>query len=35
MLEDRPFQSPKDPNVLYDSGMRYSDLGDLDIVMDT
>lgn len=35
ILEDLAFRSPKDPNVLYNLGMCYSDLGDLDIAIDT
>jgi tetratricopeptide (TPR) repeat protein len=35
ILEDLAFQSPKDPNVLYNLGMCYSDLNDLDIAVDT
>lgn len=35
ILEDLAFQSPQDPNVLYNLGMCYSDLNDLDIAMDT
>lgn len=35
ILEDLAFQSPKDPNVLYNLGMCYSDLNDLDIAIDT
>ncbi len=35
ILEDLAFRSPDDPNVLYDLGMCYSDLGDLDIAIDT
>lgn len=35
ILEDLAFQSPKDPNVLYNLGMCYSDLNDIDIATDT
>lgn len=35
ILEDLAFRSPKDPNVLYNLGMCYSDLNDLDIAIDT
>lgn len=35
VLEDLAFRSPKDPNVLYNLGMCYSDLGDLDIAIET
>lgn len=35
ILEDLAFQSPRDPNVLYNLGMCYSDLNDLDIALDT
>lgn len=35
ILEDLAFRSPKDPNVLYNLGMFYSDLGDLDIAIET
>ncbi len=35
ILEDLAFQSPNDPNVLYNLGMCYSDLGDLDVAIDT
>lgn len=34
ILEDLAFRSPNDPNVLYNLGMCYSDLGDLDIAID-
>ena len=35
ILEDLELRSPRDPNVLYNLGMVYSDLGDLDIAIDT
>ena len=35
ILEDMAFRSPKDQNVLYNLGMCYSDLGDLDIAIET
>ncbi len=31
ILEDMAFQSPYDPNVLYNLGMVYSELHELDI----
>ncbi len=35
ILEDLAFRSPKDPNVLYNLGMVYSEFHDLDIAIDT
>ena len=35
ILEDLAFRSPKDPNVLYDLGMVYSEFHELDIAIDT
>lgn len=35
ILEGLALRSSNDPNVLYNLGMCYSDLGDLDIVIDT
>ncbi len=35
ILEDLAFSSPKDPNILYNLGMCYSDLKDYDIAIDT
>ncbi|TRZ87158.1 MAG: tetratricopeptide repeat protein [Methanosarcinales archaeon] len=35
ILEDLAFRSPKDPNVLYNLGMVYSELHELDIAIDT
>jgi tetratricopeptide (TPR) repeat protein len=35
ILEDLAYQSPIDPNVLYNLGMVYSDLGDIDMAIET
>ncbi|MDO8725022.1 MAG: hypothetical protein Q7J35_03015 [Candidatus Methanoperedens sp.] len=35
ILEDLAFRSPKDPNVLYNLGMVYSEFHELDIAIDT
>ncbi len=35
ILEDLAFRSPDDPNVLYNLGMVYSELHELDIAIDT
>ncbi|MDW7726808.1 MAG: hypothetical protein SCH70_06780 [Candidatus Methanoperedens sp.] len=35
ILEDLAFRSPKDPNVLYNLGMVYSEYHELDIAIDT
>ncbi|HMB45626.1 MAG TPA: hypothetical protein VKL21_07375 [Candidatus Methanoperedens sp.] len=34
ILEDLAFRSPKDPNVLYNLGMVYSEFHELDIAID-